>query len=276
MSLKSKLKTGGGFLNDVNAVIEDVNFVTGETAKIKNGKNKGKPFTPVSLVVDFLPEGAESQTPQRLLIGGAESMEYDISEDGKTITFESGGIYANSEAGVFLSSCVAPENGKIQFPDDEFGTDDNEVSVAVLVGGRVRLVRPVNRVRKPQIDKDGKSWPAKDLKVSEIFELGGGKKAKGGKPAVKGKAAKAEPEEEEIDPSEAATQALLRYLENAKDNTLQVSKLKMKATTDPEFSKDKDLRTAVIALLEDADFLKGVDEIEYNGKKGIVSLPDGD
>jgi hypothetical protein len=275
MGLTGKLKKGGGFLNNVDALVDDANFVTGETAKIKKGKNKGKDFTPLSLVVEFKPDGADETTPQRLLIGNADNLTYEISDDGKTITFEDGGgIFANSEAGTFLASCVAPEEGDLSFPDDQFGEADNEYTIAVLVGSRVRLVRPVNAERPKQVDKNGKEWDARDLKVFQVYELGGGKKAKSGaKPAAgKGKPAKVE-EADEVDPNEAAVQALLRYLESAKDQTLQVSKLKMKATTDPTFRTDKALRDAVIELLEDADFLKDVDDVEYNGKKGTVSIP---
>ena len=282
MSLKGKLKTGG-FLNNVDVVVTDVNWVVGDTAKIKQGKNKGKDFTPLLLLPEFTVDGASEPTPQRLLVGNAENMTFDISDDGKTIEFSEGGLYANSEAGIFLNSCETPEDGELQIT--EFGDDDNAslIDVTALVNARMRLVRPVNEDRPQQKGKDGKMYDARDLKCAEIYELGGEKpaKGKGGKPAPgktagKGKAAPADDADEAVEPEDAAKIALLRYLEGAKDRTLPVAKLKTKVATDSEFAKDTKLRKAVSALLEDADFLKGVEEIEYNGKKQTVTLPEDD
>lgn len=283
MSLKSKLKTGG-FLNNVDVTVTDINWVVGDTSKVKQGKNKGKDFTPLSLVGEFTVDGAEEPTPQRLLVGNAENMTFEISDDGKTIEFSEGGLYGNSESGIFLASCESPEDGDLQATD--FGDEDNNalIDVSSLVGARMRLVRPVNTERPQQKGKDGKVYDARDLKCAEIYELGGAEK-----PAKKGakKGAKAEPvkgakgkkvvepdDDEDVSPEDAAKIALLRYLEAAKDRTLPVAKLKTKVSTDEAFAKDSKLRKAVVALLEDADFLKGVDEVEYNGKKGIVTLPE--
>ena len=157
MSLKDKMKSGsGGFLNNVIVLMSDVNWVTGATSKIKSGKNKGKDFTPLSLVVEPIVDGAESPTVQRLLVGNAENMTFEISDDGKTIEFAEGGLYPNSEAGVFLNSCESPEEGELQITD--FGDEENKnlISVASLVNARMRLVRPVNTERPKQKGKDGK------------------------------------------------------------------------------------------------------------------------
>jgi hypothetical protein len=280
MSLKGKLKTGG-FLNNVDVAVTDVNWVVGDTAKIKQGKNKGKDFTPLLLLPEFTVDGASEPTPQRLLVGNAENMTFEISDDGKTIEFSEGGLYANSEAGIFLNSCETPEDGELQIT--EFGDDDNAalIDVTALVNARMRLVRPVNEDRPQQKGKDGKMYDARDLKCAEIYEIGEAEKPakKGGKAAPvkagKGKSAPAD-DDDDVSPEDAAKIALLRYLEGAKDRTLPVSKLKTKASTDEEFAKDSKLRKAVCALLEDADFLKGVDEIEYNGKKQTVTLPEED
>jgi hypothetical protein len=278
MSLKGKLKTGG-FLNNVDVRVTDINWVVGDTSEIKKGKNKGKEFTPLLLLPEFTVDGAEEATPQRLLVGNAENMTFEISDDGKTIEFSEGGLYANSEAGIFLNSCESPEDGDVQIT--EFGDEDNSalIDVTALVGARLRLVRPVNSDRPQQKGKDGKMYDARDLKVAEIYEAGGdAKPAKGGK-TVASKPGKGKPtpkDNDDVSPEDAAKVALLRYLESAKDRTLPVSKLKTKVSTDEEFGKDTKLRKAVIALLEDADFLKGVEEVEYNGKKGTVTLPEED
>lgn len=279
MSLKNKLKTGG-FLNNVDVRVSDVNFVVGETSAIKNGKNKGKDFTPLSLVGEFTVDGADSPTPQRLLICNAENAEFEISDDGKEIVFEEGGLYANSEAGTFLNSCESPEAGDLQVTD--FGDEDNPklINVSALVGVRMRLVRPVNADRPEQKGKDGKTYPARDLMCAEIYELGGEEEApkgkKGARVESKGKKAAAADDDDEQTPEDAARIALLRYLEASKDRTLPVAKLKTKVSTDEAFAKDKTLRKAVSALLEDADFLKGIEEIEFNGKKQTVTLPEED
>lgn len=283
MSLKNKLKTGG-FLNNVDVKVSDVNFVVGETSPIKNGKNKGKDFTPLSLVGEFTVDGADSPTPQRLLICNAENAEFEISDDGKEIVFEEGGLYANSEAGTFLNSCESPESGDLQITD--FGDEENPklINISALVGARMRLVRPVNADRPKQKGKDGKTYDARDLMCAEIYELGGEEEAPKGKKGAKaaeskgGKkaAAVADDDDDDQTPEDAARIALLRYLEASKDRTLPVAKLKTKVSTDEAFAKDKTLRKAVSALLEDADFLKGIDEIEFNGKKQVVSLPEED
>lgn len=276
MSLKNKLKTGG-FLNNVDVVVTDINWQVGDTSKIKNGKNKGKDFTPLLLLPEFTVDGASEPTPQRLLVGNAENMTFEISDDGKSIEFSEGGLYGNSEAGIFLNSCESPEDGDLKI--DDFGDEDNNalIDVTSLVNARMRLVRPVNEDRPQQKGKDGKMYDARDLKCAEIYEIGEAeapkKGAKGGKPAP-GKSKAVVAEDDAVEPEDAAKIALLRYLEAAKDRTLPVSKLKTKVSTDEEFAKDAKLRKAVCALLEDGDFLKGVDEIEYNGKKQTVTLPE--
>jgi hypothetical protein len=276
MGLQDKMLKGG-FLNNVDVLMSDANWVVGDTYKTKTGKNKGKDFTPLSLVVEPIVDDATEPTVQRLLVGNAENMTFEITEDGKVIEFSEGGLWPNSEAGIFLNSCEKPENGDLQITD--FGDDSNPklVSVAALVNTRMRLVRPVNPDRPKQKDKKDptKLWDAKDLKCAEIYELGDGgeppvkSKGNGKAVATKGKG-KAEPVE--VEPEDAAKIALLRYLEAAKPHTLPVAKLKTKVSTDSEFAKDAVLRKAVVALLEDADFLKNIDEVEYNGKKGTVTL----
>jgi hypothetical protein len=284
VSLKNKLKTGG-FLNNVDVVVTDVNWVVGDTAKIKQGKNKGKDFTPLLLLPEFTVDGASEPTPQRLLVGNAENMTFEIFDDGKTIEFSEGGLYANSEAGIFLNSCETPEDGELQIT--EFGDDDNAslIDVTALVNARMRLVRPVNEDRPQQKGKDGKMYDARDLKCAEIYELGGAaeeKPEKGAKPSGKtdpkkgGK--KAEPEadgdDDDVSPEDTAKIVLLRYLEAAPDRTLPITKLKTKVSTDKAFAKDLKLAKVIIGLLEDPAFLKGVDEVEFNSKKGTVTLPE--
>jgi hypothetical protein len=279
MGLKNKMKTGGGFLNNVDVRMTDLNWVVGDTFKVKSGKNKGKDFTPLSLVVEPTVDGAEQPTPQRLLVGNAENMTFEISDDGKSIEFSEGGLYANSEAGKFLNSCESPEDGELQVSD--FGDEDNSslIDVSSLVGVRMRLVRPVNPDRPKQKDKNGKEWDAKDLICAQIYELADEKPAKGGKnakPATKGKAALVEDADDDASPEDLAKVTLLRYLEGAKDRTLPVNKLKIKVSTDKAFSKDAKLAKTIIGLLEDPKFLKSIDEVEFNGKAGTVSLPGDD
>ena len=75
------------------------------------------------------------------------------------------------------------------------------------------------------------------------------------------------------EPQDVAKIALLRYLESAAGHSLPVVKLKTRVATDPLFAKDAALVKTLTGLLEDPDFLKSIDEIEYNGKKGTVTLP---
>jgi hypothetical protein len=258
MGLQGKLKTGG-FLQNVDVLVNDINWVVGDTSQIKKGKNKGKDFTPLSVVGEFTPEGATEPTTQRLLVGNAENMTFDISDDGKDIEFAEGGVFANCEAGIFLNSCEMPEEGDLKITD--FGDEDNKrlVSLRALPGVRMRLVRPINTERPEQVGKDGKSYPARDLKCAEVYSVG---EAVEQTEAAAGDMA--------ID--DQAKVALLRYLEKATGHVLPISQLKTLVSTDAAFAKSAETRKAVIGMLSDAKFLKNIDEIEYDGKRGTVTL----
>jgi hypothetical protein len=280
MGLQSKLRSGGGYLNNVTATLTDINWMVGDTSKIKQGKNKGQDFTPLLLVPEFQQDGTEDSKPQRLLVGNAEKLTFEISDDGKVIEFSEGGCFLNSEAGIFLNSCEKPEEGDLQVT--EFGDDDNKnlIDVSALVGTRMRVIRPVNSDRPQQKGKDGKMYDAKDLKCAEIFEIGGSQDTPTPTLTTKGKAAHGKPngkvvEDDPADsPEDIAKIALLRYLEADKNHILPINKLKTKVSTDKVFTKDLKLSKQIIALLEDTDFLKSVEEVEYNGKKGTVMLPE--
>ena len=80
----SSFKKGGGFLNEVDALITGMTFESGDTYPIKKGPRKGEEFTPLSLTVSARVDGAEEDVSKRLLISDASRFG-DVSADGTTL-----------------------------------------------------------------------------------------------------------------------------------------------------------------------------------------------
>ncbi len=164
----STFKRGGGFLNQVDAVIKGYAFLVSDSVKVKNGARKGEDFTPLSLAVSFMVDGAEEAVDKRLLIGDADSFG-PVSEDGLTLeTPEGQNIPASSEAGIFIISlCDAG------FDDQKFSDDPDSVNFEPMINERIRLVQETNvektKRQGQQVGKDGKKYDRKDLKVSDVY-----------------------------------------------------------------------------------------------------------
>src|ERR1035437_3515836 len=171
----SSFKKGGGFLNEVDALITGLTFEVGDTHQIGKGKKRaGEDFTPLSLTVMARVDGAEEDVSKRLLISDASRFG-DVSADGTTLATPDGqAIAASSEAGIFINSLVNPTEGGEGFPEDRLMEDDTEVSYQPVVGTRVRFVQQAatgTRAGKTQKGKDGREWPVRELVVAKVYDL---------------------------------------------------------------------------------------------------------
>ena len=216
----SSFKTGGGYLNNIDATITGFSFLRGETKIATKGKNIGQPFTPLSLVPSFRADGADVDQTQRLLIGDATWFG-DISEDGKTLSTPEGqNIGANTEAGMFISSLVKPLDGGKGFPEENFSDSDTEISFSPAVGTRVSLTQVVNvektKNQGQQVGKDGKKYDRKDLKVKSVLAVGAGEAVKGAKASAKPAAGKKAAVAAEADIDSLSAEVLVAVLNDAK------------------------------------------------------------
>ncbi len=283
----SWLRKGGGYLNEVDADLVGYAFEIGETTTIKRGKNKGQPFTPLSLTPAFAIDGDDSSKSdpktQRLLIGNASQFgDVDdptsiVSEDGLTLQRgPSGWGLGRGEAGTFMDSLI--EAG---FPAARFAESDTEINLEPMIGTRVRLKQVVNiektKNQGKQKGKDGREYDRKDLIVAAVHAVPNGNGSnghgtgQGGVSKVAGKAVKGKPAVEEVDIEALSAKTLRNILRKQKDETIGVAKLSMavlKAIT------DDDNREEVREFLGDAKNLAKIEGVAYNAKKMLLTLLD--
>lgn len=270
----SSFKKGGGFLNEVDALITGMVFESGDTYPIKKGPRKGEEFTPLSLTVMARVDGADEDVSKRLLISDASRFG-DVSADGTTLATPDGQtISAFSEAGIFINSLVNPIEGGDGFPESRLGEDDDpEITYQPVVGTRVRFIQQERTGKRAgtQTAKDGRVWPLKDLVVAKVYDLpqaagkANGKAAKPVAKAAKGKA---------VDTDEVAVAALLRYAQAA-GGSIAKSKIRMKVLTDKAFSNDPEGRNTVATLLtgKNSDaYLGGLDGVVFDAEEQTVSV----
>ena len=271
----SSFKKGGGFLNEVDALITGMTFESGDTYPIKKGPRKGEEFTPLSLTVSARVDGAEEDVSKRLLISDATRFG-EVSADGTTLATPDGQtISAFSEAGIFVNSLVNPIEGGDGFPESRLGeNDDPEITYQPVVGTRVRFIQQERMGKRAgtQTAKDGRVWPLKDLVVAKVYDLpqaagkSNGKAAKPvGKTVAKGKT---------VDTDEVAVEALIRYAQ-ASGGTIAKSKIRMKVLTDKAFSNDPEGRNTVATLLtgKNSDaYLGGLEGVMFDAEEQTVSV----
>lgn len=266
----SQAKTGGGFLNNVEALFTGYSFVVAADTAIKNGKNKGKTWSPISFIPTFRVDGADEDVSQRLLVGNLDNLDVEISEDGQTLTFgEGAGLFKDNETMIFFESLISGG-----FPEDAFDEDPQVLNFAPAVGARVRLIQEVNAEKTKnqgkQKGKDGKEYDRRDLKVQTVIALPSAKGAtKGAKAPAATKAGKAS---KGVDVKAVADETLLEILGSAKDGTLAKKALKMKAfaalgKANPNHAS----RDAVTKLFADDDYLSGVDGVDFDGDNVSLS-----
>lgn len=275
MSLKDRIRKGGGYLNEVDVTWVGGTWFTGEGVEIKKGNRKGETFTPLSFVPEFLVDGEDEPKTQRLLLGDAEGYGEVTDDDQVLQTPDGQGIGAKSELGIFLASLVeAKEEVDALIPDDPSCIDFRP-----LYGMRLRLVQEVNadktKRQGKQKGKDGKEYDRKDLKVATVHSLPEEAPAKpaakaAGKPAAAASkpAGKPAAAAKKVNIGELAESTLKGILQ-ANDGKILKTKLSMailKAlNNDPS-------RDAVREFLFDDENLGGIDGVTYNAKKGTITL----
>lgn len=167
-SRPSSFKKGGGFLNNVVGTITDYEF-TPDFPGGDGKKNNKSDFTPLYFVLTAEVDGAEKPATTTLFAGSAD--EFEISEDGKTLTAvdDSAGIRSNSDLGRFVASMVAAGFDENNLPED--GEDINYES---FIGQRVNFVQVKD---EDAMAKQAKNWRKSNGKYNEQ----GQKKGKDGK-----------------------------------------------------------------------------------------------
>ena len=150
-------KGGGGFLNGVDGVITGYrwtdqfngeDFVPGKKSKEQGGGDK---FHSLFMELSARPDGADEDQTQNLFAGGYD--DYEVSEDGLTLTSAEGGecaIGGNTAAAKFIASLC--EAG---FPESKFDEDPDSINFEPMVGTRVRFGQAVvlGKDGKPRIRK---------------------------------------------------------------------------------------------------------------------------
>src|ERR1035437_4188115 len=270
----SSFKKGGGFLNEVDALITGLVFESGDTYPIKKGPRKGEEFTPLSLTVMARVDGADEDVSKRLLISDASRFG-DVSADGTTLATPDGQtISAFSEAGIFINSLVNPIEGGDGFPESRLGEDDDpEITYQPVVGTRVRFIQQERTGKRAgtQTAKDGRVWPLKDLVVAKVYDLpqaAGKSNGKAAKPVAKAAKGKA------VDTDEVAVAALLRYAQAA-CGKIEKRHIRMKVLTDKAFSNDPEGRNTVATLLtgKNSDaYLSGLEGVMFDAEEQTVSV----
>jgi len=167
----SSFKTGGGFLNNVDAVFADYEFTTdapgGGKAKTKRSKSGDGDFTPGYVKISFKTDGASEVQQTSLYFGNAES--FEISDDGKTLTpVEEGfGLSGNTEFARFIESLVMAG-----FPETNLPEDD--INYEAIINWRMRLHQVVNeeatkKLGKQKNKKTGREYERRDLRVLDVY-----------------------------------------------------------------------------------------------------------
>ena len=168
-SRKTTFRGGGGFLNDSDGKIVDVQ-ATFDPPFANEG---GYLYVTVSVQED----GKDAPTEQSLFAGGTEE-EFTVSEDGHgVIPAEPGRNLSRGTAFAdFIASIDATDH-----PGSQLDTDD-VLNFSPLIGSRFRFVQqPLDAAELAKLksrgkpttrkDKAGKEWPLKKTVVSKFYGI---------------------------------------------------------------------------------------------------------
>lgn len=267
----SSFKAGGGFLNNVDGVLQDYEFTTefpgGEG---KKSKKKNSDFTALYFVLTVAVDGVDDPAVTTLFVGSAD--DFEIENDGKTLTpvDETSGLRQNSDFYKFINSLVEAGFPESSLPEDE-------INFEAILGSRVRLVQQVDEEATARLgkkkSKDGKKEYSRTwLKVASVAALPGkGGKATGkadSKGKSKGKAAEADDEEDEV--TTLATESLLALLKKAPKNTILKKKLPVQIMN--QVGAKHPQREAVRKMVTSDDFLSAGDGWSYDDESQEITL----
>jgi hypothetical protein len=278
----SSFKKGGGFLNNVDAVIVGYEFTdefNGEPFKPgKDPKTKKERFHSLNVLLTVRVDGADENESTTLFAGGFD--DFSIEDDGKTLVPNEEGheLGANTGWAKFVTALCEAGFPETNLPEDRINYES-------IIGTRVRLVQrddeEMKRQGKKRKDKKtGKEYPYQNLVVDQVYELPNAAPAKGkgktnGKvtsaPAVKSGKTNGSvklAETPEVDLEQLAKDTLGSIVADA-GGSIAKSKLSMKVLT--KLMKH-DNREDVRKLIFTDEFLSLEDGWNYDKAKGLVSI----
>lgn len=181
MGFRDQIKSGGGFLNDVDATITGYEFT--------NKDVKGVESEWIYFVPSIKQDGAEDEVTQHFFMGGADR--YEVSKDGQTVTDTDGGpvsISAKMPFGLLLTSML--DNGLDEDGLPDLSEDGAELTLEALVDRRYRFIqvkdeKATKELGKRKDKKTKKEYDRTNTVVSKVYDAdeapSKGKKAAAGK-----------------------------------------------------------------------------------------------
>lgn len=282
----SSYKGGGGFLNDVDGVIRDIQFTDEFNGKpFEPGKKPGTKedkFHSLFAAVTVQVDGAEDTVTQHLFVGDYD--QWEIGENGTSVVphDEANQFGQSAPFSKFVASLV-----KAGFPEEDLPED---FEFEVLKGQRCRFGQEVvidRKTNKPKVRVakkgkfKGREFPDTTTIVTAYYGMEEdeapvvkgkttSKPASGSKPAaaVKGKTSK----KAEQTPEDLAGTLVIQVLEEAKDSTIKKPKLRMLVLN--KLGPGHPQKDAVLEAALDDDFLKTLEGITYSVKSTVLELVD--
>lgn len=277
----STFKRGGGFLNNVDGTITGYQFTdefNGE-AFVPGKNSDGKPkFHGLNFVLSVRVDEATEDVSTNLFAGGFDN--YDVSEDGLTLTNPEGGpcfIGSNTALGKLLDSWVAAAGHENDFDDDP-----DSVNFESLIGRRARFIQAnisaedeaklVRAGKNPKrVGKDGKAYNRQNLQIGSVYDASK-LTSKSKAPAIPVRAAKATKGKALSDGvANRGGEVLKTLLGKAKDNVIardELTMLILKAMPrDPQ-------RDAVLAHLAKVENVVQYDFVVYDEANEQIGLAD--
>ena len=250
---------GGGFWNNVDAVITGIEFTTDPPFK-----NDGEY---VYAILSARVDGADEDSTSSFFVGSAD--EWDI--DGTTLTPSSDGqgIGASTGWGKFLDSLIENNFPETLLPEDEFNWD-------AIIGTRVRFTKVENEAMKgkKRKAKNGKEYAYQDTVVGQVYELPGKKGAKGtSKPAPASKTSSKKAAEADEDESvEALASKFLLKVVAANKGKMAKAKVSMQLLKPENGLFKHPEREAIRKLLTSDKFLNTEDGWSYNEDEEVITV----
>ncbi len=219
-------KSGGGFLNNVDATITNYQFTDEFNGNPftagKNAQGKEK-FHSLYVALSARVDGAEEDVTTTLFAGGFD--DFDVSEDGFTLTSDEDKQLGGGTAFAKLIQSL------VEAGFDENLLPEDEINYQAIIGTRVRFTQQKDEAGTAKLGKrvdkkTGKSYDRQDLVITNVYSLPDAKPAKGGK-VTKPAAGKAGKAPAGVDVAELATQTLIDILSAAKGKTIPKAKISM-------------------------------------------------
>ena len=286
--MKSFRKSGGGFLNGVDATITGYEYTDEFNGKpfVAGKKPNGEPrFHSLYCRLDTRVAGAVEDASTSLFMGGFE--DWTVDEGGHTlsqINEDDPRVLGNGTGySYFIESLVAAEPRIEAVLGDDY---DAGYDLTSLIGLRVRFVQQVDveatkKAGKAKNKEGVPTYDRKNLVVEAVYELPkSGKKASGKAAGTtsatgKGKAAQAAADAPDAD-VESLAKDTLQSIVVASGGTIDKTKLNMALLKSLLKRKDLDqaVRESVRQLAFSNAFLESCDGIVFDAVGGTIALAD--